>query len=260
MMNHQLNFLHTYALMMLIILALGSFTIARHIHTRWLINHLALMESDALIKSIITLAGMAIVPWQHLFTLDLIHEGIGIFIGIIMGLLIIHLEVKMLRRINRSKLRNKKRKLPIEINYSQKSLQPVQALCLSSPKFISIKGLAHIRNRHRGFVEDLDIFNYSLLTILTVAIAEEFLFRGYLISIANHIENKLLTAFLILLSILLFSCSHLSSSWNEVKTKIPLTIVTTFEFMLTHTLISAIISHAMLNTYAYNQKQKWLNS
>jgi hypothetical protein len=242
---------NTYGVVVLTLLSLGSFNIARHIHLRWLKNKFSFVGSNAVVKVSIALLGLIIIPLTSLFSPDVYREIYSLILGVFFGFLTIFLEVSMVRKLNRKKLVYKNNRTPQQDSTSMRNVIINQKMALSSSQQISAKGISDIRKSYTHYIENPHFVNYSLFAVLIVAISEEFLFRGYLIIIANSINSYLMAAGIILLSLFAFSFSHLSTSWREFTCKLPLSLFTTAIFIATGSLIGAIVIHLLLNTYAY---------
>jgi hypothetical protein len=245
----------TYGIVLLAVLSFGSFNCARHIHLRWLHKNLSYVGSNAMIKMIITLLGLLIIPMEQLFSFNLYHELSGLILGFIFGIMTLLIETRMIRNCNRKLLVNKivraQPKIISNVNWQIAKIERKLSL-FSSPRNMHAKGLITIRQGIDYHMRSPNFLAYSILAVIMVAIAEEFLFRGYLISIALAMKNY--TIVLIISSILIFSFSHVSHSWSEFRLKLPLSISTTLSFLITGTLLSPIIIHIMANLYAYSIK------
>ncbi len=242
---------NVYGVMVLAMLSLGSFNIARHIHIRWLKNTLSFVATNALVKSAIGLFGLAIIPFSALFAMNVWSEIASISLGIIFGFASIFIEVIMVRHVNRKNLLLKNAKLIQQKNNGMVNTTMSTKLSLSSSPSIAAKGIKDIRNNYTQYADAPDFLNYSLFAVMTVAIAEEFLFRGYLTVIAHWMQPMVVTVVIILVSLSAFAFSHVSSSWREFIYKLPLSLFTTMSFIMTGSLMGAIITHLFLNIYAY---------
>lgn len=256
---------NTYGVMLLAMLSLGSFNIARHIHIRWLKNSFSFVGANAVVKGSIALIGLAIIPLSDLFSSSIYHEMYSVVVGIIFGFITIFTEIKIVRRVNRKNLVEKKYKPVAQDNHEIRNAVVNTRMSLSSPKMISAKGISDIRKGYGQYAGSLDFLNYSLVAVMIVAVAEEFLFRGYLIAIAYWINQPVMSAAIIFFSMFAFSFSHMATSWSEFTCKLPLSILTTIGFIATGSLVASVITHLFLNVYAYikvkefnsNQKQKY---
>lgn len=247
---------NTYSLMLLAMLSLGSFNIARHIHVRWLQNKFSFIASNALVKGMIALFGLLIISLKDLFILSIDRECISIFLGIGFGVLVIFLENKLIRQINRKNVvtKNGRKSMQNESRVTNSKIN--QTLTLSSSSSIAAKGIADIRKSYVQYADNPDFSNYSLLAVISVAVAEEFLFRGYLMAIAYRMSSYWFSIVIIFVSLLAFAFSHVSTSWNEFLRKLPLSTFTTASYLITGSLIGPIITHLLLNVYAYFQARK----
>lgn len=248
----NIDCLNDYHLFIIGLLALGSFNIARHIHISYFQNKISFVSSQALIKSLLVIIGMTLMPYHSYFILNMRMECLGIVWGIIFGLFVIYCEVILTRLINRKKLYASLTKTKNKDQYDLTVIS--NTLTFSSEK--KLMGLKQIRKNYIRFAREFNFGQFSLIAIIIIAIAEEFLFRGVIFSIAWQMENNIVMTLIIFLSGLLFACSHLSHSWNEVLVKLPLAIFTSLGFIFTQTLLSAVIIHVMLNTYAYQQQKR----
>lgn len=247
---------NTYGLMLVMVLTIGSFTIARHLHTRWFQSRLSFIGTNALIKSMVVFFGMLIIPIQLLFVNNLFKEAIGLLVGTICGYLVVWAEFRIIRKINRRNLFNKNFQEKISENNILRNAEVTKKFSLTSPGVTEAKGLIHIRQGYNKYVEAPDFTQYSPKAVIIVAIAEEFLFRGYIVFVAKALPSVWLTILVILAGILLFALSHLSNSWDEFKSKLPLSLLTMLGYLITGTLITPIVTHVILNIYAYLELQK----
>lgn len=245
-----------YGVMLLAMLSLGSFTIARHVHIRWLKTKFSFIGSNAVVKMAIALMGLFIIPVSDLFSLNVSHEICGILAGLAMGFMTVFLEIQMIRKVNRKSLVKKNYQYRTNEDNHLRNAIFTKKMTLASAKTITAKGLTHIRQSYSQYANEPNFLNYSLMSVITVGIAEEFLFRGYLISIAELMQNRIEMIAIIFCSLILFAFSHVSHSWNEFKCKLPLSIFTTADFIVTGTLLSSIATHLTLNIYAYLQLKK----
>lgn len=256
MMNHILiPSSDSYGVMLLITLSLGSFPIARHVHIRWLKNYFSFVGSNAVVKSSIVILGLFTVNLSHLFAWNIYRELSGLFIGVIFGLITLFVEMKVIRMINRKRLINKTYKQDISESRAIRNAIITKKTSLFSTKSMQAKGLTQVRQGYGQYTAEPDFLNYSLLSVIIVAIAEEFLFRGYIISITELMPNEIIFI-LVFLSTILFACSHMANSWIEFVCKLPLSLLTLVGFILTGTLLTAIFTHITLNICAYLQLKK----
>jgi hypothetical protein len=239
-----------YGLIILVVLSLGSFPIARHIHIRWLSQRFSFIGSNAIVKSIIAIFGLLIVPTTNLFPLNATQEMIGMLAGVALGCLTVIIEMKMIRRVNRHNLINKVLRNPVGDNDHLRNAIITNKISLTSKK-IEAKGLSQIRKGYGKYADLPEFINYSLISVTIVAIAEEFLFRGYMLSVSKLINNSFVTIFIICLSVFLFASSHMSSSWGESNRKLPLSVFAMAGYVMTGTLISSLLTHLILNVYAF---------
>lgn len=247
----------SYGLMLLITLSLGSFPIARHVHIRWLKTYFSFVGSNAVVKGMIALLGLFIVSLTDFFTWNIYRESGGIFIGIVLGFFTVFLEMKIIRKVNRKRLINKNDKLARDEGHVVRNAVITNKISLSSTKSIEAKGLTHVRQGYGQYASEPDFLNYSLMAVIVVAVAEEFLFRGYIISVAELMHSEFMMFIFVFFSAILFACSHMANSWNEFVCKLPLSIFTTIGFLLTGTLLTAIVTHITLNIYAYFSLRKF---
>ena len=247
---------NSYGLMLLITLSLGSFPIARHIHIRWLKKYFTFIGSNAVVKGVIALLGLCIVNLTDYFSWNIYRESNGLLVGLVFGFLVIFFEMKIIRKVNRQRLVNKNAKLIRDEGYVVRSALIKNRISLSSVKSIQAKGLVNVRQGYGQYAIEPDFLNYSLMAVIVVAIAEEFLFRGYVVFVAQLMNREILAFILVFFSMVLFACSHMANSWTEFICKLPLSILTMLGFLLTGTLIAAIVTHITLNIFAYMSLKK----
>lgn len=246
--------INTYGIVVLCVLSLGSFPIARHIHIRWLNKHFSFLGSNAIVKVFISLLGLCIVHFSDLFTWNIYRESYGLSIGVLFGVTTVYLEKKMIKAVYDRKLLKDDNKLnaPAEANFLRHATVN-STMSLTSPKFISAKGLLDIRKGYSKYAIDPDFTSFGLVSVIMVAISEEFLFRGYMLSISEYMPNQTLMYTIIVLSMILFASSHMANYWSEFMYKLPLAILTLVGFIMTGTLLTSIVTHLILNIYAYSR-------
>lgn len=239
---------NSYGVTTLAALSLGSFNIARHIYIRWLKGKSTFFAVNAMVKAIIVILGLLLIPVNILFSSNIENEVDSAMLGILFAVMTILAELKLLKYINRKKISNHTL-LPKDnlINNVKINIR----MTLSSDKTIHAKGIQNIRKNYSKYADIPQFVNYSLLSTSIVAIAEEFLFRGYPVIIASTTGNNLVTLMTIILSTLIFLFSHVSTFWYEFLYKLPLAITTMTVFLTTNSLLGAIIIHLSLNIYAY---------
>ena len=249
----------TYGIAILIMLSLGSFVIARHVHIRWLKTKFSLIASNAIVKTVIVMFGLLIIPGKDLFLSTLTRTIIDLVCGVLLGLVCVVLEVYLIRKRNRHKIINKiANKYKTDYSLLRNSV-PQSKMSLSTKKEISAQGLSQLRKSYSQYAHEPDFIHYSLIAVILVAIAEEIIFRGYIISAAQWVNGY--SSVLIGLSVICFVASHISQSWFEGLAKLPLAIVATAGFIMTADLSLAIAAHVTFNIYAFLQLKnfKYIN-
>jgi membrane protease YdiL (CAAX protease family) len=92
--------------------------------------------------------------------------------------------------------------------------------------------------------QELRIF---LLLSATAGIAEEILFRGFLIWYLSQFGN---TAFAVLVSSLIFAVAHAYQGLKAVAVIFPISLVFVFLYLYSGSLLPPILLHAAINSYA----------
>lgn len=229
------------------LLILGSFNIAKHIHIKWLSSRCSLIATNAAVKTILILIVLIMAPAPKLFSGNFTQACLAILLGLIFGYVIINIEIYLTRIVNRQRIIRKNLFEYNDYNFLRNATCH-KVMSLSTTKLIHAKGFKKVRkNINLSIMKDL--LDYSLLAVITVAITEEILFRGFAFTIAKLFTSY--TVLVISMSIITFSLSHLSNSWREFVGKISLSLLTSFGYLITNSLATAIIAHVTFNIFAY---------
>jgi len=86
-----------------------------------------------------------------------------------------------------------------------------------------------------------------LLLYVTAGIAEEILFRGYLIWYLSQFGS---TAFAVVVSSLIFAVAHAYQGVKAVAVIVPISLVFVFLYLYSGSLLPPILLHAAINSYA----------
>lgn len=239
----------TYGLLVLNLLILGSFTIARQLHLRVLKAYFSFIASNALVKSVIVCMGLFIFPLMDLFPMPVMVELKNLIIGVGLGVIVLYAEIKLLRLSARRMPTPYNNMLTTE-NTIFRNVSLKQHLKFTSTS-ISAMGL-NVRHYYDRYIEANHFIGYSLIAVIIVAIAEECLFRGYFFLTSKLFVSITLQVFFLLWVTLLFAASHLSHHWKEGVRKLPLALLTMLGLFVTNSLITPIGTHLTLNIYAYH--------
>lgn len=233
-----------YGLMVLMILALGSFGVSKHLHERWLKKSFSLIGSNAIVKTAIVLFGWHFFNMYAFFQYSFINVCV---LGVCFGVASIIFEEKILRYFNRKNWQQS-----FVNSETLKRCLNTQRLTLSSHR--KYYGLKNVRKQPTKFSAD-EIKNYSLLAVIIVAVMEEILFRGYLLALREGMHFYLNISCILFIT-LMFAFAHLNKNLYSVCSKLPLSILTTLSFIFTGNLLAPILTHSCLNIYAYVKKNK----
>ena len=89
------------------------------------------------------------------------------------------------------------------------------------------------------------------LALMLIAVLEEVVFRGFLLSLALQQESIALRWTLVSAQIAFFCLLHVWYGWPNVLAKAPLAIVTTGLTIATNSLFGAIATHLVFNRLAW---------
>jgi membrane protease YdiL (CAAX protease family) len=92
-------------------------------------------------------------------------------------------------------------------------------------------------------------FPYRVFIVLTAAVTEEILFRGYIVGIGQYIFGSLAIAFII--SLIAFVLVHFRWGISHLVSVFCSALVFTFLFVVTNNLFACILAHFIVDTFGF---------
>ena len=246
----------TYGLIVLIALSLGSTGIASYIYMRYLsIKANDIILTNAIVKIIIVLFGLLIIPFSQLYSQNWQIEISSIPIGIIFGFIVISIDKKVIRHF----IRTGKHSVSIDMNTSADRLNYNKtynrSLGLDDTVETQDNSLKMQNNMNR-LSSNPELVTFSLGSVILVAICEEIIFRGFLVSCSLMIHDLKLRVVALIASVLFFGISHATSGLEQALTKTILGTITLLLRMISGSILPAIVTHVVLNTAAYYETKR----
>jgi len=202
------------------------------------------LQINAAIKFLIAMWGCFIIPVSSLFSDSLSMEVTPIIIGSLLGFCMIIVEAKLNRFYGRNQKRNQSQNLYVD-NYEVKKVQTV--LSLTSKKW-DRKNID--MNRTKSITHNSVYFYSNLISILSMAISEEIIFRGYFISFAKTFP-LFFCYFFIVISVYIFGTSHIVMGKHQAFLKGIYGALFVFLTYIFESISAAIIAHIILNAVAW---------
>lgn len=244
--------------LVLLFLGLGSFDLSVQVHSRLLkSNPQKILEAHVWTKGIIAMACLYFSP--ALFTIESSWMQLfSIFpIAIFGSMLCVSFEKKLIRRIYRQRLHKPKEQTDGKLGHGmilETQVRPRNLHLFSSKQGPSDQSSLKGTDSFNAFKYDRQKRNKQLIILLLIALAEELIFRGYLVQICRDSTLGIGQYFLILLMQLCFGFSHIYNGWTQVISKSLLGSVAFFGQFITGTVICSIFIHCAFNYLAWSEQ------
>lgn len=247
------HYAYTYEGTALILLSLGSFTLANHMYARWgkeSSGCLSFMAVHVWVKGFIVVFGFLIVSPAQLFPVNSFSlQLLSVPIGIASGWTMVYLE----RRLSRFYYR---RQFSSGSTAAYRTPVPGEHLRSLRGRRVVVSSTRRISPLHRFNLKPTvtpraNCIDLSLVTL--VAIFEEIIFRGFLVHACQSLPNGPLLAACLSGTVVAFGLSHVSLGWHQFAAKTALGMITLSVTLLTNSLVAAIIAHIFLNVSAWKE-------
>jgi len=244
-LTHDLDI---YAIVIFVLFGLASFNFSYYLFSRWLSNSkLSILQVNVFVKFGIVIAGCFLIPVHWLFQASLFAYILSFPVGLGIGAVSVYFEKWIMRRSLRKNASDSFTNRPIFSETSSPNEHKIKPINL----FISSQEPVR---RSIGLKKISDNKNMSMdwLSLISLAILEEIIFRGFLLTIFKELVYPYpLKVIGIIITILVFGLSHLLNGNAQMKSKVFFASLVTVASLLLNTMLPAIISHLYLNHIAY---------
>ncbi len=240
-----------YAFFIIVTWCLGSSNLASHVYSRYFANRVINpFVIQCVMKGGICLVVMSVLPIQPLFSAVIGLQLASIPFGWMMGWCVSRLELIMNRFVQR---RNKKRLMSQNRYYFRTG--PVNSILSLAPAFCA-RRRSHLKNLHEHYaVHESKRCSFSLTIILSIALFEEMLFRGYLVQCCHFLPPALSKTMLVM-TVIIFGISHASFGLGQIISKTILGGCCMVAVLVFHSLLPAFIIHGYLNWVAFRYQDR----
>lgn len=243
----------TYGLAILVIYGLSSSALAVRLHSRWLSNlGLEFLHTYSIVLAFTGMWGLLIFEAQSIFSSSPIRWVLSSAIGLALGPIAVWSD----RAINRFLFRRRKPENAYTNNKSQQLIYNRQRLIQVKAKRGG--GLNQIAKRGTVSSRDTngsDLEKMTLWSLLTVAVLEEIIFRGWLITVCFSLPGKIWVAIGIFITLIVFCLSHIQYGWLQVIGKLPLGVVALVPVLITDSVSGAITAHLFFNAKMFRASE-----
>jgi len=247
--------LKDYILAIMLTWCLGSSNLASHVYSRYFANStINPLVIQCIFKGLICLAALAILSSNDLFATTIGWQLISIPLGLVVGWFVVEVELIINRFMQRQNSGNKF--MPIcKNNYYHSRTGPGNAILSLAPTYRFLHK-TNLKKLHEHYVaHETKRGNFSLATILLIAVFEEILFRGYLVQCCGLFPETL-SKIALTITVIFFGISHASFGLWQVIAKIILGGCCMVTVLLCHTILPALVVHGYLNYVAFRYQYR----
>ena len=239
----------TYGIIIFVLFSFASFSFSNFLFSRYFAkSRVGLLQVNLLVKLPIVAMGFLLIPAWYLFTAPLFAQILALPTGLSIGVLSVYFEKWAMRghfrknskNLGPQKFRSDSGEYKIQTrNLFASDQEPIR-------RSIGLKKITAYQN-----------MGVNLFSLIALAILEEIIFRGFLLTIfIEFVHPYPLQIIGVLMTIVIFGLSHLLNGNAQMKSKIFFASLTTLSFCLLKTVIAPIIAHIYLNSIAYSLSKK----
>ncbi len=218
-----------YQCWVLLLLSLSSFSIAEHLCRRFIaIGFKNLLVSNCIVKLVIVTYGLLYIPIGYIFDDKAGYWLVFVLVGCVEGYLLSAIE----------KYYMPGNIIPIAKPYLKDGRT---ILSLSSSTRV---GKREARQYHHGYYH---LKSSALALLVSTSIAEEIIFRGFIVLIAFKNQQIWQIIFILMISVGVFSLSHKGVNTINIVLKGLYAVFLLVSTLLLHSIISAIVAHIVFN-------------
>ncbi len=234
-----------------VVLGLASMTVAAHLHTRWAgLRRLPMLALHTCVSVLVIAGGGALLgvgvlrPVGGAWVPGLGSLTPGLLAGLLLGPLVGYTATRADRSLTRWWGRRAGHAVRDERPVALRSGQARPAGVAVSASTTRRTGLIEARNNFAPTSADLRV---RLPLLVTVAVAEELVYRGVLTCLALRAGSVAAVVGALLGVQFVFAVSHVFFGWGQVLSKLPLAGLCAGAVLLTGTVLPAVIGHALFN-------------
>lgn len=267
----------TYGLAIAMVLGLATFALAMHVQSRWLAPWKRFPFHAVHIVTMIVVCGWSALifelgpllrpraPWWFV-----------VILGLGFGLASTRLDRRIVRRLSRARSRSRSQRERNREQRKQRQNQRASAFGGANVRLMpdkvrpisstgggakaeaetGAKAKADEPGRFAAWIEAHREHQLSsALILVAIALLEELIFRGFLLSGCRLIEQPILEHLAIVATCAAFALAHIRFGWAQVASKIPLSILATAAAMISGGVVAAMIVHAVFNFEVWQESK-----
>ena len=241
-----------YEIAILVVYGLGGFTLAAHLHARWLNRrNISFMTIHCCILALVVAWGSLLFNPGQLFGRSIVSWVISIPLGLAAGWIAVQSDRRINRYLRRqqltrgTRLGEARRTGGGQIRDGQPAL--VRTLPLAMERQVARRRTIGIVKMKENFQPSSEDRQFGLWPILVAAVLEEWVYRGLLVVTCFLLPHMALTVMVLIGTILAFSLSHIFFGWSQVLAKAPMGLLALGVVLLSGSILSAIIVHVFFN-------------
>ncbi len=248
--------LQEYVVVIFFMWCLGSSHLASHIYNRFFISKtIHPLFIQCIFKAIICLAAMLALPMNQFISAGIGWQLASIPIGLFLGWFVLEVELMINRYFQRQKMSNPQKISQDRYYYLRQG--PANTV-LSLAPHSNFRKKTNLKMLHEHYAShETNQTHFSLVIVLLIALFEEMIFRGYLITSCYLLPNSILNVALAA-TVLIFGISHASFGLRQMISKTILGACCMMAVLLCHTILPALLIHGYLNWAAFRCQDRTL--
>jgi hypothetical protein len=212
--------MHAYLIAAIVLLALAPFSLAAHLHARWMGRaRLSFANTYALLLACITLFAILASVWMPKWgsSSAVLVGPLAVVAALIAAVVELTIVDTLVRHVRRGR----------QAMVARRDIHPVPLKPQVRTMPVERKAVGGERRRlgferiHERSSTSLLFSRWNMINVTAVAAFEECLYRGVLLDISIRRYTQPVSVFLICLGALVFALSHIWFGWAQVLAKIP---------------------------------------
>jgi membrane protease YdiL (CAAX protease family) len=244
-----------YSTVVLLLSGLACFSLATHIHSRWLAARgVSFAAVHCSVLAVICAAGTTVVSPAALLPRSLERAAFSLAAGAAAGWLSVRADRAVVRFLSRRELLRGRRVTEHAAGASRRRFAHDVSTTLR-PVTMAVRG-SGVSRRTVGLIRSEAVRPYSgggpvlLAAFLVSGALEEVVFRGLLLQLVLRLHHVAAVAAAVAGLAAMFALGHIFFGWAHVLAKTPLSILTTIVTLALGSVLAAIAAHVVFNLAA----------
>ncbi|MBV9786969.1 MAG: CPBP family intramembrane metalloprotease [Chloroflexi bacterium] len=251
-LTHEMR---AYELAILVVLSLCSFSLAAEMHGRWLaVRGIKIQAVYCGVLSFVCLWALLVIHPRQILGGSGLALALSVPAGLVLGAVAGRIDRAVIRHSNRQHLRQTyKATLSRQADLrARRPTQPLRPRVTPAVALVDGRRTLGLQRIQQNAWQPQSGHEFGLWGVITVAVLEELIYRGFLVAVCFLLPGPLLIGLALAGTVAVFALSHIWFGWVHVVAKLPLGIVALLAVLTLGTVLPAVIGHVFFNVKVWH--------